>query len=252
MKLKDKVGIITGATSGMGRAMASLLHAEGASLVLSGRNETRANEVKLPLEQIWPGSVEVVIGDISLAATNEALVNRAVDRFGKLDFVITNAGVLGLGKVTEVSIEDWYATFDTNLHSVFHLAKYSLPHLEAAGGNFIGNASIAAFKNFPNHPAYCASKAAMVALVKQIALDYGPKVRANCLCPGPVDTPLIWDSAKAFDNPEQAVQQAAEKTLLNRLGTPEDIAKLALFLVSEDASWITGTTINIDGGIMSA
>lgn len=252
MKLKDKVGIITGATSGMGKAMASLLHAEGALLVLNGRNETRANEVKASLEQGRPDSVAIRVGDISLAATNEALVNTAIDRFGKLDFVITNAGILGLGKVTEVSPEDWHATFDTNLHSVFHLAKYSLPHLEANQGCFVGNASIAAFKNFPNHPAYCASKAAMVALVKQIALDYGPRVRANCLCPGPVDTPLIWDSAKAFDNPEQAVQQAGEKTLLNRLGTPEDIAKLALFLVSEDASWITGTTINIDGGIMSA
>lgn len=252
MKLKDKVGIITGATSGMGKAMASLLHAEGASLVLNGRNETRANEVKTSLEQKRQDSVTVLTGDIGLAETNEMLVNTAIDCFGQLDFVITNAGVLGLGRVTEISAENWQATFDTNLHAVFHLAKYGLPHLVASQGCFIGNASIAAFKNFPNHPAYCASKAAMVALVKQIALDYGPNVRANCLCPGPVDTPLIWDSAKAFDHPEQAVQQAAEKTLLNRLGTPEDIAKLALFLVSEDASWITGTTINIDGGIMSA
>lgn len=252
MKLKDKVGIITGATSGMGKAMAELLHGEGAQLVLSGRNVARAEEVKADLETIRPGSVVSVVGDISQVATNEALVNAAVEQFGRLDFVITNAGVLGIGKVTEISMEDWHATIDTNFHSVFYLAKYSLPHLAKNQGSFIGNASIAAFKNFPNHPAYCASKAGMVALIKQIAFDYGPQVRANCLCPGPVDTPLIWDSAKAFDDPGQAVQQAAEKTLLNRLGTPEDIAKLALFLVSEDASWITGTTMNIDGGLMSS
>lgn len=252
MKLKDKVGIITGATSGMGRAMALLLHEQGANLVLNGRDETRANEVKVELEDKRPNSVELLLGNVSRRDTNEALVNRAVDCYGRLDFVITNAGVLGLGKVTEIDTADWHATFDINLHSVFYMAQFSLPHLQRNRGSFIGNASIAAFKNFPNHPAYCASKAAMVALVKQIALDYGPHIRANCLCPGPVDTPLIWDSAKAFENPEQAVQQAAEKTLMNRLGTPEDIAKLALFLVSEDASWITGTTINIDGGIMSA
>ncbi|MDW3194684.1 MAG: SDR family oxidoreductase [Cytophagales bacterium] len=252
MKLKNKVGIITGATSGMGKAMAMRMHEEGASLVLNGRNAARAEELKNTLEAKRLDSVAIMIGDVRQVATNELLVKAAIDQFGQLDFVITNAGILGLGKVTEVQVEDWHATFDTNLHSVYYLAKYSLPHLRNSRGTFIGNASIAAFKNFPNHPAYCASKAAMVALVKQMALDYGPDVRANCLCPGPVDTPLIWDSAKAFDNPEQAVAQAGEKTLLNRLGTPDDIAKLALFLVSDDASWITGTTINIDGGIMSS
>jgi len=251
MKLEGKVGIITGATSGMGKAMATLLHGEGASLVLNGRNETRANEVKASLDHKRANSVAVCVGDIGTAATNELLVNTAIQAFGRLDFVIANAGVLGLGRVTEINMEDWRSTFDINFHSVFYLAKYSLPHLENSKGTFIGNSSIAAFKNFPNHPAYCASKAAMVSLIKQIALDYGPNVRANCLCPGPVDTPLIWDSAKAFTDPEQAVQQAAGKTLLNRLGTPEDIAKLALFLVSSDANWITGTTINIDGGVMS-
>lgn len=252
MKLKDKVGIITGATSGMGKAMAMLLHENGAQLVINGRDASRAEELESVLEGKRPNSVAILIGDISQAATNEALVNMAISRFGKIDFVITNAGILGLGKVTEVREEDWHTTFNTNFHSVFYLAKHSLPHLQKSRGTFIGNASIAAFKNFPNHPAYCASKAALVALIRQIALDYGPDVRSNCLCPGPVDTPLIWDSAKAFSDPEQAVQQAAAKTLLNRLGTPEDIAKLALFLVSEDASWITGSTINIDGGIMSA
>ena len=185
MKLKNKVGIITGATSGMGKAMAMRLHEEGASLVLNGRNAESAEEVKNTLEARRPNSVAIMIGDVSHVATNEALVNAASDQFGRLDFVITNAGILGLGKVTEVQLEDWHATFDTNMHSVYYLAKYSLPHLQKSRGTFIGNASIAAFKNFPNHPAYCASKAALVALIRQIALDYGPDVRANCLCPWP-------------------------------------------------------------------
>ena len=161
MKLKGKVGIITGATSGMGKAMATLLHEEGASLVLNGRNETRAKEVKGSLEHKRANSVAVCVGDIGTAPTNELLVNTAMQSFGRLDFVIANAGVLGLGRVTEINMEDWRSTFDINFHSVFYLAKYSLPHLESSKGTFIGNSSIAAFKNFPNHPAYCASKAAM-------------------------------------------------------------------------------------------
>ncbi|MCK5468602.1 MAG: SDR family oxidoreductase, partial [Cyclobacteriaceae bacterium] len=113
------------------------------------------------------------------------------------------------------------------------------------------NGSIAAFKSFPKHPAYCASKGALVPLIKQIALDYGPKIRANLICPGPIDTPLIWDSAKAFPNPEKAVEDAAKATLLGRLGKPEDVAKTALFLASEESSFITGSAITVDGGIMS-
>lgn len=252
MKLTGKVGIITGATSGMGKAMAQLFSEEGASLVLSGRSEARGAELVSQLTETRKGNSFFVPGDVGRPEQNEKLVNTTLSSFGKLDFVITNAGVLGIGSVTDVDPATWHQTFDINFHAVFYLARYSLPHLVKNQGTFIGNASIAAFKNFPNHPAYCASKAAMVSLIKQIAMDYGPEIRANCLCPGPVDTPLIWDSAKAFENPGEAVQQAGERTLLKRLGTPEDVAQLALFLASGESSWITGTTINIDGGIMSA
>jgi NAD(P)-dependent dehydrogenase (short-subunit alcohol dehydrogenase family) len=117
------------------------------------------------------------------------------------------------------------------------------------GGVILVNGSIGAWKEFPNHPAYCASKAALVALVKQVALDYGPMIRANILCPGQVDTPLLWESTKAFPNPEEIVAQVVEEHLvMKRLGTPEDIANAALFLASDDASWITGTALVVDGG----
>ena len=119
MKLAGKVGIITGATSGMGKAMAIRLHTEGARLVLSGRNEQRALEVKDELEARRANSIVSLVGDVGRPETNEALVTAAIDHFGSLDFVITNAGVLGLGKVTELDPADWHATFDTNLHAVF-------------------------------------------------------------------------------------------------------------------------------------
>jgi NAD(P)-dependent dehydrogenase (short-subunit alcohol dehydrogenase family) len=121
----------------------------------------------------------------------------------------------------------------------------------AGGGSIVAVGSIAAFKAFPNHAAYCASKGALVALVRQAALDYGPSVRVNLVCPGPVDTPLIWDSAAAFPDPARAVAAVAERTVLKRLGRPEDVARAALFLASSDSAWITGTTLTIDGGIMT-
>ncbi len=248
MKLKDKVCIITGATSGMGKAIATSFHAEGAKIVLSGRNLERGEALTKTLKE----SV-FVPGDISKASYNEELVKVAIDTFGKLDVLSLNAGILGLGNVVDLPISSWQNTLETNLSSIFYLSKYAIPHLEKSRkGNILINASIAAFKSFPNHPAYCASKGASIALMKQMAVEYAPKIRVNAICPGPVDTPLIWDSAKAFPNPEEAVENAAKATLLKRLGTPEDIAKLALFLVSDDAEWITGTAMTIDGGILNA
>ncbi len=248
MKLKDKVCIITGATSGMGKAIATSFHAEGAKIVLSGRNLERGEALTKTLKE----SV-FVPGDISKASYNEELVKVAIDTFGKLDVLSLNAGILGLGNVVDLPISSWQNTLETNLSSIFYLSKYAIPHLEKSrNGNILINASIAAFKSFPNHPAYCASKGASIALMKQMAVEYAPKIRVNAICPGPVDTPLIWDSAKAFPNPEEAVENAAKATLLKRLGTPEDIAKLALFLVSDDAEWITGTAMTIDGGILNA
>ncbi|UJH66268.1 SDR family NAD(P)-dependent oxidoreductase [Allomuricauda sp. SCSIO 65647] len=247
-RLKDKVCIVTGATSGMGRAIATAFHGEGAKLVLSGQNRERGKA----LEKELPESV-FMAGDVSDAPYNEALVKTAIDTFGKLDVLSLNAGVLGLGDVVNLPIDEWQRTLDINLTSIFYLSKYAIPHLQKGeGGNILINSSIAAFKSFPNHPAYCASKGATLALMRQMAVEYAPKIRVNALCPGPVDTPLLWNSAKAFPNPEEAVENAGNATLLNRLGTPEDVANLALFLVSDDSSWITGTAMTIDGGILNA
>lgn len=247
MKLKDKVCIVTGATSGMGKAIAKGLSSEGASLVLSGRNQERGKALEESLD-----NAVFISGDITDPSYNKKLVDTALETYGKLDILSLNAGVLGLGNVQELPIDIWQNTISTNLSSIFYLCKYALPFLlKESQGNILINASIAAFKSFPNHPAYCASKAASVALMKQMAVDYAPKIRVNAICPGPVDTPLLWESAKAFENPETAVENAKRTTLLKRLGTPEDITKLVLFLVSDDSSWITGTTVTIDGGIIN-
>jgi NAD(P)-dependent dehydrogenase (short-subunit alcohol dehydrogenase family) len=250
-KLAGKVAIVTGATIGMGQAIAERFAREGAAVVCAGRDESRGLAVVDSI-RAEGGRAELVTGDIGTLETNQALVAKAKLAFGGVDILVPNAGVLGIGSVTEVSLETWHETIATNLHAVFYLCRAGIPELRArGGGTIVINGSIAAMKAFPNHPAYCASKGALVPLVKQLALDYGPEIRANLMCPGPVDTPLLWDSAKAFPDPAVAVQNAGARTALKRLGLPADVASLALFLASDDSSWITGASFTIDGGVLA-
>jgi len=250
-KMQDKAAIVTGATSGMGRATALLFAREGASVLASGRDAERGAKL---VDEIRAGGgrAEFVPGDVSLQETNARLVEECVRAFGGLDTVVACAGMLGLGSATDVPVDTWRQTLAVNLDAVFYLMRSALPALQGrGGGSIVVVGSIAAFKGFPNHAAYCASKGALVALVRQVAVDYGPKVRVNLLCPGPVDTPLIWESAVAFPDPTKAVADVGKRTVLKRLGQPEDIARAALFLASSDSGWVTGTALTVDGGIMT-
>ena len=250
-KLQGKAVVVTGATSGMGRATALLFAREGAAVVASGRDPQRGQAL-VDEVRASGGRAEFVPGDVSIEETNARLVGECVRAFGGVDAVVACAGMLGLGSATDVPVDTWRQTLAVNLDAVFYLMRSALPALvERGGGSIVVVGSIAAFKGFPNHAAYCASKGALVALVRQVAVDYGPKVRVNLICPGPVDTPLIWESAVAFPDPARAVAAAGERTLLKRLGLPEDIARAALFFASGDSAWVTGTTLTVDGGIMT-
>jgi len=249
-KLDGKTAIVTGGTSGMGRGIAELFAAEGAAVVIGGRDAERADEVVDGITSRG-GRAAFVAGDIAAVATNQRLVDVALERFGGVHILVPNAGILGLGGVLDGSLEVWQRTIDVNLNAVYYLIKLAAPRMQEHGGSIVVNGSIAAYKGFPNHPAYCASKGALVSLVRQLAIDLAPAVRANILCTGQVDTPLLWDSAKAFPNPASVVQEVAARMPLKRLGTPEDIAKAALFLASDDAAWITGAAQTVDGGIMT-
>ena len=250
-KLQGKAAIVTGATSGMGRATAVLFAREGASVVVSGRDPERGRDL---VEEIRAGGggAEFMPGDVSIQETNERLVAACQRSFGGVDTIVCCAGMLGLGSATRVPVETWRQTLAVNLDAVFYLMRAALPAFqERGGGSIVVVGSIAAFKAFPNHAAYCASKGALVALVRQVAVDYGPTVRVNLLCPGPVDTPLIWESAVAFPDPSKAVADVGKRTVLKRLGQPEDVARAALFLASGDSAWVTGTALTVDGGIMT-
>jgi len=247
-KLDGRIAIVTGGTSGMGRGIAELFAREGASVIVGGRDTERGNEV-IGIIRNNGGTAEFVPGDVTDIETNRALITRAVEAFGGVDILVPNAGLLGLASITELEPALWHETVATNLHAVYYLLHLGIPELQKRGGGVIVvNGSVAAFKVFPNHAAYCASKGALVALVKQVALDYGPSIRINLMCPGPVDTPLIHASAVAFPNPDEIIRETAEGVPMKRLGTPEDIAKAALFLASDDSSWITGATLAVDGG----
>jgi len=242
--------VVTGGTSGMGRAIVRLFSREGASLVISGRSRDRGLEITGEIN-ISGGRAVFVEGDVGEQEANRRIVEAARTEYGGIDILVPCAGILGLGSITGISPEEWKTAIDTNLNSVYYLLHYGIPELqERGGGSIVVIGSIAAYRGFPNHAAYCASKGALVPLVRQVAMDYAPTIRANILCPGPVDTPLLWSSAQAFPDPSKAVSDVAERTPLKRLGTPEDIARAALFLACDDSSWIDGTALNIDGGVM--
>ena len=248
-KLDGKVALVTGATAGIGRAIAELLAGEGAKVALSGRNKVEGEKIVEDISQKG-GSALFLQGDISSAEANLSLVESVLSDFGRLDILVPNAGILGLGSVTTVSEETWHQTIDTNLHAVFYLLRAAIPYMKSAGkkGSIVVTGSIAAHKGFPNHAAYCASKGGLEALVKQAAVDYAPDIRINMVQPGPVETKLYKDSAVAFPNPDTVLDEVPESLPMKRIGSPEEIAKAVLFLASDDSSWTTGSVLTVDGG----
>jgi len=250
-RLSGKTAVVTGATSGMGRAIACLFAREGAAVVCGGRDPERGKGVVAEIRS-HSGRAQFVPGDVADPENAERLLDEARRSFGGVDVAVACAGTLGLGALSELPLDSWKRTLAVNLDAVFYLLRKALPAMRERGsGSVVVIGSIAAFKGFPNHAAYCASKGALVALVRQLAIDYGPQIRINVLCPGPVDTPLFWDSAAAFPEPEKAVAAVAQRTLMKRLGQPEDVAKAALFLASADSEWMTGTALTLDGGILT-
>jgi NAD(P)-dependent dehydrogenase (short-subunit alcohol dehydrogenase family) len=247
---KGKTAIVTGGTSGMGEAIACKLASEGSNLVIGGRDPARGEAVVSGIAEKG-GNAVFVPGGVENVSVNKEMVDVALARFGRLDIAVLCAGDLGIGKLTELSVDSWRKTIDINLNSVFYLLKHAIPAMEGGGGgNVVIIGSVAAFHAFPSHPAYCASKGALVSLVRQVAADYGPSIRINLVCPAQVDTPLLRDSVRAFSDPHTIIERTRERLPLKRLGTTGDIAEAACFLAGDGASWITGTCLTVDGGFL--
>jgi NAD(P)-dependent dehydrogenase (short-subunit alcohol dehydrogenase family) len=252
-RLTGKTAIITGAGSGLGRAMASRFVAEGASVLCADINEAGAQQ-----------TVEMIGTDPALAVarhldvTNEAQVTTVVadvvERWGKLDIMVANAGIGAPGPIAGLDLEDWNRVIAVNLTGVFLCAKRAFQVMTEKGGVILATSSVAGLHGTPMLGAYGPTKAAVVQLVKTLALEGARfKIRANALCPVWIQTPMVEAFVSGFgSSPEEMLKRLIANIPLGRIGAPEDVANAALFLVSDEAAFITGVALPIDGGHMAA
>lgn len=249
-KLDNKVVILTGGASGIGRASAEIFCHEGASLVIGDINEEAGSAVASELGDQFEGKAIYVRTDVGQAEQVEHLVSRAVETFGRVDVIFGNAGILPLGTAWETSIDDWKRCIDVNLGGNFFLAKYGVPALiEAGGGVILFTASEMGIVGTSGAAAYCASKGGLINMTRAIAVDCAPYgIRVNSIAPGATNTPMTKYQIDQAEDPEIALEKGNEAVLLKRMGTVEEIARVALFMVSDDSSYMTGSLIVADGG----
>ncbi|MBQ0902567.1 SDR family NAD(P)-dependent oxidoreductase [Micromonospora sp. U21] len=252
MRFTDKVILVTGATSGMGRAVVERLAAEGAKVVLAARGKDAGEAFLAELRSAGRDAIFVPT-DVTVGAEVEELVGRAVDHYGRLDGAFNNVGAAtALGPVSEIDNDAWHAEMALNLDSVFFGLKYQIPALQASGGgSILNNASNVAVTGAAGMSPYSAAKHGVIGLTRSAALDVAATgVRINALVTGGVDTPLLRGAMG--ENPEEAIRVAGAMHPVGRIGRPEEIAAFAAFLLSDETRFITGAALAIDGGMTAA
>lgn len=252
MRFANKVAVVTGAATGIGGATASAFGAEGAQVVMADVNEAALAERLNEIEAAGGAGI-AVSADVSKAADAQRIAAEAVAAFGAVDYLIASAGIQTYGTVVDTDEDTWDRTLDINAKGVYLAARYCIPAMVKRGGGAIVNvASVQGLRSQPNVAAYAASKGAVIALTRTMALDHAQdNIRVNSLCPGSVDTPMLRHSAGLFspENPGGALQDWGELHALGRIAQPAEMAQVALFLVSDAASFITGAAIVADGGL---
>jgi len=246
-RLDGKVALITGGGTGIGAACARVFAQEGAAVVVTGRRKEALEPVVKGIEKA-KGRVLAVAGSVTDEAHAQAAVAQAVRSYGRLDILVNNAGVGAFGKpLHETDEATWNEMLAINLTGVYRMIKAAVPELiKAGGGSIINVSSIASLVGIPMTAAYSASKGGLDALTRCVAIDYAQqKIRCNSICPGLVDTPM---AAGLMDNKE-ALAQIMTAYPLGRPGTPEEVAKLILYLAADESAWMTGAVIPIDGGM---
>jgi 3-oxoacyl-[acyl-carrier protein] reductase len=248
-RLEGKVAVVTGADAGIGRATARLFAREGASVACIDIRESGGRRVDRLIGGDG-GQAIFVEADVSTSAGCRAMIAAALQAFGSVDILVNNAGIGSKGKLHEIADADWDAVIRTNLDSVYHGVRAALPHfLERGSGNIVNTASSFGILATDAYPAYCASKAAVVNLTRQLAIDYGPGIRVNCVCPGATATPRLLARIDAAPDPAAALARLEGlNRSLRRLAAPEEIANAMLFLASDESSFVTGHALVVDGG----
>lgn len=244
-KLQNKVAIITGANSGIGLATAKLYLQEGAKVVLSGRRQEALDEVAATLD----GDFITVKADVSIAADNKRLIEEATNKYGKIDILFLNAGIAPPTSTNEITEEHYDTLFNTNVKGPILATKEAIPHIND-GGTILFTNSIVHQKGFDGLGVYSATKGALRAYQRVLTSELKSRgIRVNSIAPGPIDTPIYGKMGLPQDVVEEMGKGFAQQVPLGRFGTSEEIAKSALFLASEDASYINGVELEVDGGL---
>lgn len=254
-RLKNKVAIVTGANSGIGRATARLFAREGAKVLCCDIQETIAPRIDQLIQDKEGGEAVFAHVDVTRQEDLDRMVKTALDRFGDIDILYNNAGAGIRKKLHEHTDEEWNFVLNTNLNAMFRGARAVLPHfIQKKSGNIVTTASTFGLLASPEYPGYCATKAAIINLTREMALDYGPLgIRVNCVCPGAIETPRFRGFppkptlGEGMTEEQRRAMGNTNKALL-RMGRPEEIAYGVLFLVSDEASFVTGHALVIDGG----
>lgn len=249
MRIEGKTALVTGAGSGIGKAVAQRFVEEGARIVAA---DLRLDAAEATAAELGDAATALEI-DVSQRASSEAGVAKAIEVLGGMDVLVNVAGVTIVGGVLELTEEQWDKEIDTNLKSIYLMSRAAWPTMVSqGGGSIISIASDAAYRALPQDAAYCASKAGVAMLTKCMALDGAThNIRANCVCPGFISTPMLEGYFEDQEDPDGSRAGAVGVTPLGRLGQPSDIASGVLYLASDDASWVTGTPLVVDGGFLA-
>jgi len=249
MRLEGKVALITGGTSGIGSATAVRFAREGAKVAITGRNDERGEQVVRDIESAG-GEALFVRSDVRVADDCRNAVDRTLDRFGKIDVLFNNAGVFHPRTIPECSEEEWDETIDSSLKGAFLMSKYVLPSMiERGSGSIIHTSSGWGILGGDKAAAYCAAKGGLIVMAKAMAIDHGRHgIRVNCVCPGDVLTPMLPDDAAKRGMSWDDYAAGAADRPLGRIGTAEEIADAVLFLASDEAAFVTGESLVVDGG----
>ena len=245
---KDKTVLITGSGAGMGRNAAVLFAQYGANVVVNSLSTSGQETCNQILHS--GGTAYFFQGDVGKEEVCRALVQAAIDRFGRLDVLVNAAGIVVGGSVETASIEDWDRSMDCNVKSVFLLSRYAMPHLRKTKGCIVNVASTVAIKGVANRAIYSATKGAMIALSQSMAAEYvSDGIRVNCISPGTVDSPSFRQRVNQSPNPQKAMEGFVERQPMGRLGTCDEVAKAIVFASDSEISFMTGANIVVDGGM---